>query len=183
VRPPRARSACAAPRGSSGSRRRPGRGRCVSIVFDKNRRHIGKSQSKQDCQAGRNGRRTAENDLATGTCLLTPFHCVACFVVPPIAPATSLLRESHDPLVTPAVQTAQSLSRGGSQNRRHSLVNCDHGDSTTSRLDSPLGSAGAVDGRARCSYGLYLSISTWSLSPAGTPITDRCEAIRRCVNE
>eukprot|EP01047_Picozoa_sp_COSAG01_P084976 COSAG01_NODE_18475_length_1073_cov_1.410678_1_plen_87_part_10 len=28
-------------------------------------------------------------------------------------------------------------SRGGCQNRWHSLVNGDHGDSTTSRLDSP----------------------------------------------
>jgi hypothetical protein len=28
-------------------------------------------------------------------------------------------------------------SRGGCQNRWHSLVNCDHGDSTTSRCDSP----------------------------------------------
>jgi hypothetical protein len=45
-------------------------------------------------------------------------------------------------------------SRGGSQNRRQSLVNCDHGDPTTSRFDSgdaisPGGSTGSeTDGEA-----------------------------------
>jgi hypothetical protein len=34
-----------------------GRGRCVSIFLDKNRRHIGKSQSKRPPQKGRSGRR------------------------------------------------------------------------------------------------------------------------------
>jgi hypothetical protein len=37
----------------------------------------------------------------------------------------------------PCVQKGYSLSRGGCQNRRHSLVNCDHGDSMASRFDSP----------------------------------------------
>jgi hypothetical protein len=36
-------------------------------------------------------------------------------------------------------------SRGGRQHRWHSLVSCDHGDSTTSRFDSP-----APRGRTRC---------------------------------
>jgi hypothetical protein len=34
-------------------------------------------------------------------------------------------------------QNGHSSSRGGCPNRWHSLVNCDHGDSTTSRFDSP----------------------------------------------
>jgi hypothetical protein len=48
-----------------GSARRPpagaaaGRGRCVSIFLDKNRRHIGESQSKNGRQKGRHGRRTS----------------------------------------------------------------------------------------------------------------------------
>jgi hypothetical protein len=35
-------------------------------------------------------------------------------------------------------QNGYLSSRGGYQNRWHSLVNCDHGDSTTSRFDSPV---------------------------------------------
>eukprot|EP01047_Picozoa_sp_COSAG01_P033667 COSAG01_NODE_2487_length_7592_cov_4.423328_2_plen_137_part_00 len=38
-------------------------------------------------------------------------------------------------------QNGYLSSRGGCQNRWHSLVNCDHGDSTTSRFDSPDGSS------------------------------------------
>jgi hypothetical protein len=34
-------------------------------------------------------------------------------------------------------QKGYLLRRGGCQNRWHSLVSCDHGDSTTSRFDSP----------------------------------------------
>jgi hypothetical protein len=33
----------------------------------------------------------------------------------------------------------RSLRRGGGQNRWHALVNCDHGDSTTSRYDPQMG--------------------------------------------
>jgi hypothetical protein len=42
-------------------------------------------------------------------------------------------------------QNGHLLSRGGGPNRWHSLVNCDRGDSTTSRFDSP-GLAAAVAG-------------------------------------
>jgi hypothetical protein len=38
---------------------------------------------------------------------------------------------------TSCSQNGYLSSRGGCQKRWHSLVNCDHGDSTTSRLDSP----------------------------------------------
>jgi hypothetical protein len=37
----------------------------------------------------------------------------------------------------PCSQNGYLSSRGGGQNRWHSLVSCDHGDSTTSRFDSP----------------------------------------------
>jgi hypothetical protein len=37
-------------------------------------------------------------------------------------------------------QNGYLSSRGGCQNRWHSLVNCDHGDSTSSRFDSPAAS-------------------------------------------
>jgi hypothetical protein len=47
-----------------------------------------------------------------------------------------------------AVQTAQSLSRGGCQTRWHWLVNCDHGDSLTSPFGL-TGCATAADGRRR----------------------------------
>jgi hypothetical protein len=56
---------------------------------------------------------------------------------------------SARPLLSPVVgarvlarvlcsQNGYLSGRGGCQNRWHSLVNCDHGDSTTSRLDSPV---------------------------------------------
>jgi hypothetical protein len=55
------------------------------------------------------------------------------------------------------------LSRGGCQNRRQSLVNCDHGDSTTSRFDAPGQAQGAqpptagADGCARrCCHAMAL---------------------------
>jgi hypothetical protein len=39
-------------------------------------------------------------------------------------------------------QNGHLSNRGGGQNRWHSLVSCDHGDSTTSRFDSPSWSVG-----------------------------------------
>jgi hypothetical protein len=38
-------------------------------------------------------------------------------------------------------QNGYLSSRGGCQSRWHSLVNCDHSDSTGSRFDSPMSSA------------------------------------------
>jgi hypothetical protein len=40
---------------------------------------------------------------------------------------------------SPPVRIGYLLGRGGGQHRWHSLVRCDHGDSTTSRSDSPTG--------------------------------------------
>jgi hypothetical protein len=50
------------------------------------------------------------------------------------------------PSVRPCSQNGYLSSRGGCQNRWHLLANCDHGDSTTSRFDSPA----AVSRRHRC---------------------------------
>jgi hypothetical protein len=44
----------------------------------------------------------------------------------------------------PCSQDGYLLRRGGCQNRWHSLLNCDHGDSTTSRFDSPRACAPAA---------------------------------------
>jgi hypothetical protein len=68
-----------------------------------------------------------------------PKCCIALRMV------TTVLRLVADPSVRTSAaasvfacsQKGYLSSRGGYQNRWHSLVSCDHGDSTTSRFDSP----------------------------------------------
>jgi hypothetical protein len=52
------------------------------------------------------------------------------------APATPLPAPAAPPPAT-CSQNGYLSSRGGCQKRWHLLVNCDHGDSTTSLFDSP----------------------------------------------
>jgi hypothetical protein len=48
-----------------------------------------------------------------------------------------VLRQAVDEHILACSQNGYLLGRGGCQHRWHSLVNCDHGDSTSSRFDSP----------------------------------------------
>jgi hypothetical protein len=65
-------------------------------------------------------------------------------------------------------QNGFSSSRGGFQSRWHSLVNCDYGDSTTSRFDSPAAAVswrgagwGSVEGEHRGGARAPLDGSLW----------------------
>eukprot|EP01047_Picozoa_sp_COSAG01_P082356 COSAG01_NODE_16781_length_1204_cov_12.532127_2_plen_185_part_00 len=53
-------------------------------------------------------------------------------------PPQLVLHLHHPAAPPPCSQNGSVLSRGGCPNRWHSLVNCDHGDSTSGRWDSPV---------------------------------------------
>jgi hypothetical protein len=82
---------------------RSGRGRCVSIFLDKNRRRIGKSQSKNGRQKGRNGRRTVPR------CSSSTSSCLANSSSSRVSVCSCWRSTSYLPDTTPAFATGASL--------------------------------------------------------------------------
>jgi hypothetical protein len=87
-------------------------------------------------------------------------------------------------LAEPAERRAEALqllqsngylsSRGGCQHRWHALVKCDHGDSTTSRFDSPprcprRRPPAPAPGRARCARSRSYSARRWACRRSAPP--------------
>jgi hypothetical protein len=75
-------------------------------------------------------------------------------------------------VVSAASQNGHLSSRGGCQDRWHSLVNCNHGDSTTSRCDSPGTNGRAIE--SPCPPQLHTTVARRSPCACGHPTSACC---------